>query len=62
MKTIVKEVDFKILNNLWMLTLYRALTSSPLLDENLIDFWLQKAIFSEEMKRRPAIGPAVVDK
>ncbi|KAI8527781.1 hypothetical protein RHMOL_Rhmol12G0101400 [Rhododendron molle] len=30
--------------------------------ENLIDLSLQKATLRVEIKRRPAIGPAVVDK
>lgn len=34
----------------------------PVLGENLMDLSLQKATMSEEIKGRPAIGPAVVDK
>lgn len=43
------------------LTLQRLLLL-PVLGENLMDLSLQKATMSEEIKGRPAIGPAVVDK
>ncbi|KAG5608691.1 hypothetical protein H5410_019972 [Solanum commersonii] len=44
------------------LPVIKILSNFPVGDKSFIDLSLQKAILSVEMKRRPAIRPAVVDK